>query len=293
MKLKIRSSKLDKDFTTLEDIVEKTSKEAMGTLVDEIFNHIEAVIDAKAEAELIIDRFKLITTQGTNSPATSLLSHVNTTVSNPSVDSSYKIPAVQLPRFDGQHEESPSFADTFQSVIGNNPEHRDIKKFSSLKSCLSEPAAEKIRALEINADSYPVAWKTAEYNNNQLILVNKHVRDILEGPPIDSESPSSLIAASDALNANYGALLATKKTFVDQFVISAHLSRLDPETRLGWEELRPRDTLPTGFYAARLFPDEPNKAYYLVLTGLKNIGLFCNYYPILIPTKYTTLDVHT
>ncbi|KAI4476209.1 hypothetical protein M0804_013795 [Polistes exclamans] len=50
-RLKIRISKLDKDLTTLEEIVEKTSEEAIGTLVDEINIHSSAALDAKAEAE--------------------------------------------------------------------------------------------------------------------------------------------------------------------------------------------------------------------------------------------------
>ncbi|XP_043504903.1 uncharacterized protein LOC122525925 [Polistes fuscatus] len=218
----------------------------MGTLVDEIHNHVESVIDARAEAELIINRAESVATLDTNAPTTNLLSPVSTTVSNPSVDSIYRVPAVQLPRFDGQHEEWPSFADTFQSVIGDNPAIRDIQKFAYLKSCLSGPAAEKIRVLEITADNYPIAWKTlVECYDNPLILINKHVRAILEGPPIDSEFPSSLIAASDALSANYRALVATKKVFVDQFAIAAHLSRVDPATRLQWEQRYSRDALPT------------------------------------------------
>ncbi|XP_043499918.1 uncharacterized protein LOC122522696 [Polistes fuscatus] len=99
---------------------------------------------------------------------------------------------------------------------------------------------------EITADNYPIAWKTlTDYYNDPLILINKHVQAILEGPPINDDFPESLIAASDALNANYGALLAIKKSFVDQFAISAHLSRVNSATCLRWEEQRSRETLPT------------------------------------------------
>ncbi|KAI4476772.1 hypothetical protein M0804_013316 [Polistes exclamans] len=86
-------------------MVEKTSGKAMGTLVDEIHNHIEAVIDAIAEAKLTIIGIDSVATQDTDSRTASLLSPVSTTVSILSVDSIYRIPAVQLPRFDGQHEE--------------------------------------------------------------------------------------------------------------------------------------------------------------------------------------------
>ncbi|KAI4476338.1 hypothetical protein M0804_013675 [Polistes exclamans] len=111
-----------------EELIEKTYGEAMGTLVDEIHNHVESVIDAKTEAELIINRAELVATQDTNSPFRSLSFSVRATVSSPSVDSIYRIPAVQLPHFDGQHEKSLSIADTFQSVIEDNPPLQNIQK---------------------------------------------------------------------------------------------------------------------------------------------------------------------
>ncbi|KAI4476343.1 hypothetical protein M0804_013680 [Polistes exclamans] len=112
-KLMLRNSKVKKIVAIFEELTEKTFCESMGLLVDEIHNHVESVIDAKAESELIINRAKSVATQYTNLPITSLPSPVRTTVSSPSVDSIYRIPAVQLPHFDGQHEKSPNIADTF------------------------------------------------------------------------------------------------------------------------------------------------------------------------------------
>ncbi|XP_043504625.1 uncharacterized protein LOC122525764 [Polistes fuscatus] len=172
--------------------------------VTEINANLEIAFEIKAEAELIVERFETISVQSTNSPLASFTSHSGIVTNSPSIENNYRIPAVQLPRFDGQHEEWPSFVDAFLSVIGKNSDLRDIQKFSYLKSCLSGPAAEKIRALEITADNYPIAWKTlTDYYNDPLILINKHVQAILEGPPINDYFPESLIAASDALNANY------------------------------------------------------------------------------------------
>lgn len=244
-RLKVRIIELDKDVAILKEIMEETPENTEEKLVEEINTHFEAVLDIKAETELMIERFESISAQDTNSPAASLISHTGIAASNPSIDNNYGIPVGQLPRFDGRHEEWPSFAEAFQQVIGRNSELRNIEKFSYLKSCLSGQAAEKIRTLEITADNYPIAWKTlTEYYDN-MVLINKHVRAILEGPPIKDNYPVTLIVASDALNANYGALLATKKPFVDQFAIFAHLSRLDQTTRDLWEERRSQDTLPT------------------------------------------------
>ncbi|KAI4476771.1 hypothetical protein M0804_013315 [Polistes exclamans] len=194
------SSTLYSDSTIFEDLIEKTSSEAMRTLVDEIPNHVESVIDAKAEAKLIINRAESVATNDTNSPITSLSSPVRITVSSPSVDSIYRISAVQIPHFDGL-------------------------------------AAEKIGVLEITADNYLIAWKTSvECYDNSLLFINRHVRAILVGPPIDSELLLSLIAAPDTLTANYRALVATNRVFVDQFAIAAHLLRVDLATRLQWEQ---------------------------------------------------------
>ncbi|KAI4476532.1 hypothetical protein M0804_013511 [Polistes exclamans] len=76
-------------------MVEKTSGKAVGTLVDEIQNHIEAVFDSIAEEEFIVNRIDSVATQDTNLPTASLLSSVSTTVSSLSIHSIYRIPAVQ------------------------------------------------------------------------------------------------------------------------------------------------------------------------------------------------------
>ncbi|XP_043485872.1 uncharacterized protein LOC122513530 [Polistes fuscatus] len=245
-KLKVGIIELDKDIVILKEILEAPPENIEQALYEEINANLESAFEIKAKAELVVERFKTISVQSTNSPAASLISHTGIVANNPSIDNNYRILTVQLLWFGGQHEEWPNFVDAFQSVIEKNSELRDIQKFSYLKSCLSGPAAEKIRALEITADNYPIAWKTlTDYYNDPLILINKHVQAILEGPPINDDFPESLIAASDALNANYGSLLTTKKSFVDQFTISAHFSRVNSATRLRWEEQRSRDTLPT------------------------------------------------
>ncbi|KAI4476524.1 hypothetical protein M0804_013503 [Polistes exclamans] len=112
-KLMLKISKVKKIVALFEKLIDKTSGEMIRTLVDEIHNHVESVIDAKAEAELIINKAESVTTRKTISPITSLSSPVRTTVSSPSVDSIYRIPALQLPHFGEQHEKSPSIADKF------------------------------------------------------------------------------------------------------------------------------------------------------------------------------------
>ncbi|KAI4476634.1 hypothetical protein M0804_013413 [Polistes exclamans] len=112
-KLKLRTSKVKKIAAIFEVLIEKTAGEAMKTLVNKIHNYVKSVIDSKAETELIINRAESVATEGANSPITSLSSSVRTTVISPSVDSIYRIPAVQLPHFDGQHEKSLSIADMF------------------------------------------------------------------------------------------------------------------------------------------------------------------------------------
>ncbi|KAI4476344.1 hypothetical protein M0804_013659 [Polistes exclamans] len=61
-KLILRISKVKKIVAIFEELIEKTSGEAMGTLVDEIHNHVESVTDAKAEADLIIKRAESVAT---------------------------------------------------------------------------------------------------------------------------------------------------------------------------------------------------------------------------------------
>ncbi|KAI4476259.1 hypothetical protein M0804_013746 [Polistes exclamans] len=174
----------------LDEIVEENLENIQQSLVDKININFQIALDIKAEAETIIDRFDTISTQHINSPTASSNSHTGISTSNPFIDNNYKMSAVQLPHFDGQHEEWPSFADSFQSLIERNPDIRDIQKIGYLKSCLSGSAEEKIRPFKITADNYPIAWTTLrEYYGNPLVLITKHVQAIWKGPLIDDKFP--------------------------------------------------------------------------------------------------------
>ncbi|KAI4476869.1 hypothetical protein M0804_013196 [Polistes exclamans] len=61
-KLQFRIFKVKKIAAIFKELKEKTFGKAMKTLVDKIHNHVESVIDAKAEAELIINRAESVAT---------------------------------------------------------------------------------------------------------------------------------------------------------------------------------------------------------------------------------------
>ncbi|XP_072400679.1 uncharacterized protein [Diabrotica undecimpunctata] len=107
-----------------------------------------------------------------------------------------RLPCIDLPKFSGASESGSSwleFYDGFTSLIGNDPNLSNIKKFYYLKSCLTDSAAAVISSLEVTNDNYTIAWSilTDRFQNDKLI-VHSHVRALFELSVIQKESPSQL-----------------------------------------------------------------------------------------------------
>ena len=63
-------------------------------------------------------------------------------------ESTYRVPKIDLPKFEGSYEKWSGFSDTFKSVVQNSRKFTDSEKLMYLRSCLSGKAAEKIESLE-------------------------------------------------------------------------------------------------------------------------------------------------
>ncbi|XP_050516944.1 uncharacterized protein LOC126891718 [Diabrotica virgifera virgifera] len=131
-----------------------------------------------------------------------------------------RLPCIDLPRFSGASEnggvESGSswleFYDGFTSLIGNDPNLSNIKKFYYLKSCLTDSAAAVISSLEVTNENYTIAWSilTDRFQNDKLI-VHSHVRALFELSVIQKESPSQLRKLIDEWERNCGKIKVTKE----------------------------------------------------------------------------------
>ena len=68
-----------------------------------------------------------------------------------------KLPKLMLPRFNGDNTKFPSFWDSFESAVDNNPGLSVIDKFNYLNSLLEGAAAQSIQGLPLSEKSYEAA----------------------------------------------------------------------------------------------------------------------------------------
>jgi len=123
-----------------------------------------------------------------------------------------------------------------------------IQKFYYLRSFLSSDAKECIKCLETTAANYEAAWSAliARYNNTK-ILIQTHVKSIVELPSVKDKSSVNLRKLSDTLNSNIRALEALGERPYAWGPLLSHIvcAKLDNETRKDWEIQAAKDRVPS------------------------------------------------
>ncbi|XP_045463807.1 uncharacterized protein LOC123673366 [Harmonia axyridis] len=159
-----------------------------------------------------------------------------------------KLPSLNLPSFDGAYDQWLFFRDTFISIIHQNSSLSNIQKFHYLRLSLKGTAAETIKALEISANNYDVAWKliTERFENKQ-ILVNNHIKHLFNLPNILRESNQGLRQLLDGLQKHLRALEALKLPIDkwDALIIYLISIKLDHASRREWELYNNSPNLPS------------------------------------------------
>lgn len=154
------------------------------------------------------------------------------------LNSSIKLPQIQLPRFSGSYDNWMEFRDTFDSLINKNDSISHIQKYHYLRAALEGGAAQVIRSLEFSAANYTVAWDTLlkRYNNDNL-LVSNHVKSIFNIPVLQVESASELRKMLDILSKHLQSLesLGQPVKHWDTLIIYILSGKLDKITAREWE----------------------------------------------------------
>lgn len=161
----------------------------------------------------------------------------------------FKLPQIQISKFDGACFRWLEFRDTFQSLIHTNERISDIHKFHYLISYLEADAARVISNLEVSSLNYNAAWSLLckRYDNKRL-LINYHISALLNVQQITRESERSLRFLVDHVTKNLRALssLGQPTDKWDILLIFMLSSKLDSHSLRKWEELRNSfDDVPT------------------------------------------------
>ncbi|XP_051862861.1 uncharacterized protein LOC127565942 [Drosophila albomicans] len=157
-----------------------------------------------------------------------------------------RLPELKLPTFGGGYTEYASFWSMFESVIDKDNDLDDVEKFQHLLSCLTGPALDAVRSLEISRPNYRVALEILDnrFNNNRLVF-QSHIKDLLGTKKVEAGASvaTKLREFSDKVNVHMGALktLGRPEEIANSILIYVLLQKLDVETQAAWEDSRALD----------------------------------------------------
>lgn len=146
-----------------------------------------------------------------------------------------KLPEIPLPQFSGKYEEWSMFKIEFNNIVTNNKELSEVQKLHYLHAALKHEA----KLLETPEDTFDSLFKALEKRfENKRILVNRHIKSILEFERITHESSKDIRHLLDAINKNVRALYNLKferNDFSDILLTTVILDKLDKDTRKQFE----------------------------------------------------------
>lgn len=168
----------------------------------------------------------------TSSPSVSHMSHES------EGRTSIRLPKLNLPSFSGKYDEWFPFFDSFNSIIHSNLSINKVQKLQYLKSCLTGDASNIISSLEISDLNYEVAWNLLkERYDNKRVIVQTHIKAIMELPTMTKENSSGLRRISDGATRHIQALRALKRPTQhwDDLIVHILSSKLDLLTLREWQ----------------------------------------------------------
>lgn len=163
-------------------------------------------------------------------------------------DTVVNLPKINLPTFDGKWEEFCSFREEFKSLIENRADLPMVQKFRYLVRALEGEAALVIRAMEVTAENYPLAWQALEDRfHNKRRIVGKHIREILDAEKVDRVHPKKLQHLINSTSSHLRSLksLGLPTDQWDALLVHIIARKLDFSTRQRWEQLGEKNELPT------------------------------------------------
>ncbi|XP_049782344.1 uncharacterized protein LOC126183996 [Schistocerca cancellata] len=139
------------------------------------------------------------------------LLHSNVVSSPKSVSScsarEIKLPAISLPKFNGNIAEFMHSLDTFKALVISNEALTDVQRYYYLLSCVSGAPRKMVENLPVTESNFKIAWDliVQRYNNPKLI-VDLHVKELLNLPNVRVESAKDLRMLINQLMRNLNAI---------------------------------------------------------------------------------------
>ena len=156
-----------------------------------------------------------------------------------------RLPIVELPKFDGNHNNWLSYKNAFTSMVDARTDIDDTVKFLYLRNSLLGDALRKIAIYDVRPENYANAWRTLKTNyERKRILVSKHIDAILGISPAKSATAKELSHLVDEVRQHLSMLESLKVKIDCRIVVRLVEKALPATVRVKWEESLDLDELP-------------------------------------------------
>ncbi|KAI5753224.1 hypothetical protein M8J77_024779 [Diaphorina citri] len=148
-----------------------------------------------------------------------------------------KLPTINVPLFNGDVTNFPSFKSLYDQLIHSNSTLSDIQKFSYLKGYLSPSAATCIDHIAFVAQNYQLAYKSvSDRYGNSRVLANAYLAQILKFQSLQTDQVKGLRTFLDIFHVNVESLKGLNIVDLGEFILlQLGLKALDAKTRLEFE----------------------------------------------------------
>ena len=150
-----------------------------------------------------------------------------------------RLPRIELTTFNGAFDKWLSFYNHFISMVHENSGLSEIQKLYYLKNCLKKEAEEMISSLELTGENYEVALQLLKDRyDNKRVIIQKHVRTLMDLPTLGKESAPELRKFIDSINTHLRALksLGEPTNHWDTLLIHSFTAKLDRAAHQEWEK---------------------------------------------------------
>lgn len=149
-----------------------------------------------------------------------------------------KLPALNIPKYDGKSYESfPGFRDAFEAAVHNRENLSASQKFQYLQGLLTGEAYDLIRHMRVTGDDYENAWDMVKRRfDKKRHMVTNYIRRFIDQPSVSSGNCKSLRQLANATDEIIRGLSAigNEARNRDPWLIFMLVQKLDQESRQAW-----------------------------------------------------------
>ncbi|KAJ8911557.1 hypothetical protein NQ315_007938, partial [Exocentrus adspersus] len=154
------------------------------------------------------------------------------------ITSKVKLPSMTLPEFKGEFDKWNQFKQLFMAVIDKNRSLSDAEKFYYLRGCLKGDAEDVLQSLEVEDESYNIAWELLkERFENKRLMIDKQIQAIFDIPNIKEESFVALRAFLDTYKKRVKSLEALGEPVASWDRVLIIEGKLDDASRREWQNV--------------------------------------------------------